>query len=136
MAALTTKSKYGLAALFYMSKEPTKTFQIKEIADNANIPQKYLEQLLVQLKKEGIVTSIRGAGGGYKFAKSPDEITLFDIFSILEGDLCDSDSKTGNPALDLFWADMTQRMKSAFELPLSELKQYEKKANEIFSYVI
>lgn len=136
MAMLTTKSKYGVAALFYMSKNPTKTFQIKEIAENANIPQKYLEQLLVQLKKEGMLQSIRGAGGGYKFAKNPDLITLSEIITILEGNLCDTDSRTNNNALDMFWEDTAQQIKSLFDIPLSDLEKYEHQSGELFNYTI
>lgn len=61
--------------------------QIKLIAENQDISIKYLEQLVTMLKSGGFVRSIRGAKGGYMITKPPDEITLSEIFSALEGPL-------------------------------------------------
>merc|ERR1712013_519223 len=67
MAIVSTKGVYGLTAILILAKEKNKDLlQIKEIAAKGEIPQNYLEQILVTLKKSGLVESIRGANGGYK----------------------------------------------------------------------
>ena len=70
MAIISTKGIYGLTAIIILAKEKeNKLLSIKQIAEKGDIPQNYLEQILVVLKKNGIITSIRGAGGGYVLAK-------------------------------------------------------------------
>jgi Rrf2 family protein len=61
--------------------------QIKSIAQNEGISNKYLEQLISILKAGGITRSFRGPKGGYELARSPKEITLKDVFIVLEGPL-------------------------------------------------
>ena len=67
---LSTKGRYGLRAMIdlavYSEKEPV---SIQSIADRQNISERYLEQLMASLKKEGLVKSIRGANGGYQLAR-------------------------------------------------------------------
>lgn len=68
---LSTKGRYGLRAMIdlavYSEKEPV---SIQSIADRQNISERYLEQLMASLKKEGLVKSIRGANGGYQAGKT------------------------------------------------------------------
>ena len=59
--------------------------QVKDIAKNQTISERYLEQLLLPLKSAGLVRAIRGANGGFELAKRPSEIRLLDIFSVAEG---------------------------------------------------
>jgi len=58
-----------------------------EIAQNQNISLKYLENLLASLKAAGLIRSVRGKNGGYMLARGPEEITLHDILTVLEGSL-------------------------------------------------
>ena len=67
-----------------MKKEPV---SIQSIADRQNISERYLEQLMASLKKEGLVKSIRGANGGYQLARPAIGISVGDILRALEGDL-------------------------------------------------
>ena len=60
---------------------------IKAIAEREDIPEAYLEQLIAVLKKEKLVTSTRGAQGGYVLARRPEEITVGDVLRALEGGL-------------------------------------------------
>ena len=110
--------------------------KIKEIAANASIPQNFLEQILLELKKQGILTSIKGAHGGYKLAKELKDITLKDILLILESDIFSDNYKTDNLALKLFWEDLKENVSALFEIPLSELKNYQLKANQTLNYSI
>lgn len=74
---LSTKGRYGLRAMIdlavYSEKEPV---SIQSIADRQNISERYLEQLMASLKKEGLVKSIRGANGGRPEASGSDEDIL------------------------------------------------------------
>ena len=84
---LSCKSEYALLALLelatqYQSGEP---LQIRQIAAQQNIPDRYLEQLLATLRRGGIVKSQRGAKGGYILAREPWKITLLDVLTCLEG---------------------------------------------------
>ena len=67
MAGISTRGIYGLAAMHVLSHAPrNRAMQIKEIAAMTQVSHSYLEQLLSALRKGGLVTSIRGANGGYK----------------------------------------------------------------------
>lgn len=83
---LSKKTKYALHALTYLAKkkqqEPT---LIVEISNNANIPRKFLESILLDLKKQGILISKMGKGGGYLLRKTPDEIKLSTIIRLFNG---------------------------------------------------
>ncbi|MBD2677558.1 MULTISPECIES: Rrf2 family transcriptional regulator [Nostoc] len=84
---LSCKCEYAILALLeiaahYESGEP---LQIREIATQQNIPDRYLEQLLATLKRGGIVKSQRGSKGGYLLTREPRKIILFEILECLEG---------------------------------------------------
>ncbi|MBD2186266.1 MULTISPECIES: Rrf2 family transcriptional regulator [Aerosakkonema] len=84
---LSCKSEYALLALLeltihYQSGEP---LQIRQIAAQQNIPDRYLEQLLATLRRCGLVRSQRGAKGGYVLGREPWKITLLDVVYCLEG---------------------------------------------------
>ena len=137
MIGISSKTIYAIAALQELGSIPDKeVLKIKEIAANASIPQNFLEQILLELKKQGILTSIKGAYGGYKLAKDLKDITLKDVVLILESDIFSDSCKTDNPALKLFWEDLKQNVSSLFEIPLSELKNYQLKADQTLNYSI
>jgi Rrf2 family cysteine metabolism transcriptional repressor len=137
MIGISSKTIYAIAALQELGSIPdNKVLKIKEIAANASIPQNFLEQILLELKKQGILTSIKGAHGGYKLAKELKDITLKDVLLILESDIFSDNCKTDNAALKLFWEDLKQNVSSLFEIPLSELKNYQLKADQTLNYSI
>lgn len=85
---VSTRGRYGVNAVFELAlrygEEP---MSLKTIAERQCIPLPYLEQLIIKLRKSGIVKSVRGAKGGYSLLISPDELTIHDVLTILEGDL-------------------------------------------------
>lgn len=86
---LSTKGRYGLRAVVDLAVHATESaVSISSIAKRQGLSESYLEQLIAKLRKAGIVTSIRGTNGGYRLAKSPDEISVGDILRALEGKLC------------------------------------------------
>lgn len=85
---LSTKGRYGLRAMIDLADFSEETPQsIANIAARQSISDSYLEQLMAKLKKAGLITSIRGAQGGYVLAKDSGEISVGDILRALEGDL-------------------------------------------------
>ena len=85
---LSKKSEYACLALIYLAgcfgSEPVK---MADIVSRYNIPKKYLEQILLQLKNAGIVKSSRGSAGGYMLAKHPAKISLAEIIRLIDGAL-------------------------------------------------
>ena len=85
---LSTKGRYGLRAIIDLAMNGQDgPVPISSIASRQSLSESYLEQLMAKLKKAGLVTSIRGAQGGYFLAKSSDEISVGDILRALEGDI-------------------------------------------------
>ena len=96
---LSCKTEYALLALleltaYYDEGEP---LQIRQIAAQQSIPDRYLEQLLATLRRGGLVHSQRGAKGGYILGREPWQITLLDVINCLEG-LDSKASKNEDPA--------------------------------------
>ena len=83
---LSTKGQYGLRALLdmaiYQNEGPG---TLNNIAERQGISEGYLEQLMMPLKRAGIVKSIRGAHGGYLLTKDPKNVTVGEIIRVLEG---------------------------------------------------
>ena len=85
---LSKRSKYGLkAALFLARQTPDQPILVSEIAAAEGIPKKFLEQILLELKRSGVVESRRGKGGGYLLRRGASEISLGEIVRILDGPL-------------------------------------------------
>ena len=83
---LSTRGRYGVKAMFELAKSYGETpVSIKEISERQNISEYYLEQLFSSLRKAGLVKSIRGAQGGYVLSREPKDITIKEIFNVLEG---------------------------------------------------
>ncbi|MFL1895782.1 RrF2 family transcriptional regulator [Aquimarina sp. 2-A2] len=83
---LSKKTKYGLKALTYIArKQCSEPVLISEIAESENISQKFLESILLTLRKNGLLGSKKGKGGGYYLIKSPSDITMASVIRILEG---------------------------------------------------
>jgi len=137
MVGISSKTIYAIAALQELgSIDDTAVLKIKDIAKNANIPQNFLEQILLELKKQGLLTSIKGAHGGYKLVRGLEDITLKDVVIVLESDIFSDIYQTDNPALKLFWEDLKDNVTKVFEIPLSELKNYELKVTQTLNYSI
>jgi Rrf2 family protein len=87
-AVLSRKSKYGLRALLVLAHEDgSGPMLVSALAAREAIPKKFLEAILLELKRSGLVQSRRGKGGGYSLRRSPAEITFGDVIRVLEGPL-------------------------------------------------
>ena len=93
---LSTKSRYGLRALFDIAyNSGNLPAQIQDISRRQEISPRYLEQIFQSLKKAGILKSKRGPQGGYCLSRSPEEITVQDIIVATEGDVALVDCVNG-----------------------------------------
>ena len=81
---LTQKGKYAIKALVFLA-EKGELVRTQEIADGAQIPKKFLETILIELKNHGLVASRQGASGGYYLNRAPTEISLAELYRIFEG---------------------------------------------------
>ena len=83
---LSTKGRYGVRAMYELAKHyGDAPMSIKEIAEHQGFSDSYIEQLFSSLKKSGLIVSLRGARGGYKLSRPPEEITVGQILRVLEG---------------------------------------------------
>lgn len=89
---LSTKGRYGVKAAFDLALHYGEgPIPLKSIAERQNLSDPYLEQLIAILRKDGLVTSVRGAQGGYMLSRDPSKITVGDILRSLEGPLAPSE---------------------------------------------
>lgn len=85
---LTKKGKYGLKALVHLSKVPPgQLVFVGDIAAKNNIPKKFLDAILGELRNAGFVQSRKGKEGGYRLAKLPSEIKIGHVIRVLDGPL-------------------------------------------------
>lgn len=83
---LSKKTKYGIKALTFLARcEESNPVQISEISKKENISHKFLESILLTLKKAGLLGSKKGKGGGYYLRKHPTEIKMTEVIRVLEG---------------------------------------------------
>lgn len=82
---LSKKCKYAIHALVHMAKAPKEKYLIKEISEACNIPKKFLEAILLDLKRAGILGSKQGKGGGYSLRKEPDDVNLAEVVRLFDG---------------------------------------------------
>ncbi len=96
---ISTKGHYGVQAMFELARHyGTGPVSLRAIAGRQEISEHYLEQLIAGLRKAGLVSSVRGAQGGYILARDPADIKVGDIVRVLEGPIapveCVNDNET------------------------------------------
>jgi len=90
---LTTRSEYALLALTYLARNVNRGYlSVDKIAKAQGIPPKFLEQILLSLKRARLVRSAKGQKGGYCLAMAPDKIRLADVIRVLDGALAPTES--------------------------------------------
>lgn len=86
---LSTKGRYGVRLMIDLASHYGKgPVSLKDVAKRQELSEKYLWHLISPLKHAGLINAVRGAFGGYVLAKSPREINLKDIISVVEGPIC------------------------------------------------
>jgi len=85
---LTRKSKYGVKAMLFLAQQSARRpVLIADMAEREQLPKKFLEAILLELKRHGLLGSKKGKGGGYFLGRDPSEITLGQVIRILDGPL-------------------------------------------------
>lgn len=85
---ISKKAEYALRALVAMSRSTVGTvFSIQTLASEESIPLKFLEQILLVLRKGGLLISRRGAGGGYQLARAASRISVGEVLELIDGPL-------------------------------------------------
>jgi Rrf2 family protein len=135
---LTLAGEYAIRTMIHLAENEDKEIvTIKEIANQQNIPEKFLRKIIPQLCSAGLIKSYKGINGGISFAKSPDEITPYDIIQAVEGPLalnkCLIDkefcSNTRWCSVHTLWCDLLAMMrqklssKSIKELAIESMKR-------------
>ena len=115
---------------FLFQKGPV---QLRLISENASIPHSFLEQLILNLKKSGLVKSTRGAKGGYQLTKSPDQVVVNDIFSAIDPLLIET---ANDDSLTFFWTDFDTHIREYLNLSLKNVMDNVKKKEQVLTYTI
>lgn len=142
---ISTKGRYGLRALIDLAvNSEEEAVSINSIAARQNISESYLEQLMGKMKRAGLITSIRGAMGGYRLAKLPQEISVGDILRALEGNLhaveCSGFEESGCEGADFcvtkyVWQKINNSIAQAVdEITLDQLVLESKKVKDKTEY--
>jgi Rrf2 family protein len=94
---LTTRSEYALLALIHLARQQPDVFvSVETIAQAQGIPPRYLEQMLLALKRVRIVASVKGQHGGYRLNRPPDQIALAEVVRLFDGALAPTESVSVN----------------------------------------
>jgi Rrf2 family transcriptional regulator, iron-sulfur cluster assembly transcription factor len=117
---VSTRGDYAARALLslalHSSDRPT---SVKEIAERTNLPQPYLEQILLAVKGAGLVRSKRGVGGGYVLAREPSRITLAEILTAVDGPMTtlmdEHDHCEGHCMLQEVWVGVSDEMRKLLD---------------------
>ena len=81
---ISTKGRYALRMMLEFAMNPNECTKISQVAKRQGISDKYLEQIVTQLSRAGLVRSVRGAGGGYLLTRTPEGYTVGEILRVLE----------------------------------------------------
>lgn len=137
---VSAKADYGLRAVLVLSMAYGRgTIQSSDIAKSQNIPESYLVQLLNQLRKSGLIRSVRGPRGGHELVRNPDELTVGDVLAVLDGPLDllgrgeDRPSSGSDELFCQVWSDVESAIQDViFSITFAELSsRYEKHQTNI-----
>lgn len=141
---LSTRSRYGVRLMIELALHYRQgALQLTNVAERESISLKYLGQIVIQLKNNNLIKSVRGAQGGYLLARAPEKITLREIVEALEGDLNIVDcvetndcSYKENCVTNEIWKQLSDLIKKTLEkITLAELAK-KKNNNFALNYVI
>ena len=142
MIRLSTKGRYGTRLMLNLAQHHNggqKATILKNVSDEEEISIRYLEQIIIPLKINKLVKSIRGAGGGYILARNPADIRLSEILHALEGTCClvecveDDDYCERTPTCPTHevWKEASDMLKNYFEnISLQDLVKRSKKKSK------
>ena len=96
---VSTKGRYALRVMVFLAKRTDREYvPVKEIAEQEEISQKYLESIMTILSKAGFLRAVQGKGGGYRLSRDPSEYTVGSILKLTEGNLAPVSCTTHGPS--------------------------------------
>lgn len=120
---LTNKAEYAIRLVMFLSSTNGKLIKAEHISEKESIPRPFLSQIVVDLRKAGLVKAVRGLGGGLQLAKKPESITVLDVVEAIEG-----------PVSVFKCVEQTDYCEKRTNCPLCGLWQVtQKKISDIFS---
>ena len=137
MFGISAKGIYGISAVLELALRYNEgAVQIRDIAEAQDIPRHYLEQILVALKRGGVVKSFRGAQGGYTLAAAPQDLRLLDVMTLLEGPVNITPGGRGDARLQGLWHDLAQGARDRLDRSILELMDEIRAAQNRLDYTI
>ena len=109
MISVTSKSRYAVVALAELARSGSDPVPIGQVAQRRGIPVQFLEQLFSTLRRAGILTSHRGARGGYTLARPPDQINVLEVVQALDGVVGEEGKEAGG-----IWEEGVEALRSTF----------------------
>jgi Rrf2 family protein len=132
MISITSKSRYAVVALAELARHPDAPVSAGAIAERREMPLQFLEQLLSSLRRAGLVTSHRGAKGGYTLVRPAGEITVLEVVQALDGVVGEEAKEAGG-----IWAEGVAALRACFgEATIQEIADRELPADGPSSYQI
>lgn len=132
MISITSKSRYAVVALAELARHPDLPVSAGAIAERRGMPVQFLEQLLSSLRRAGLVTSHRGAKGGYTLVRPAGEITVLEVVQALDGVVGEEAKEAGG-----IWAEGVAALRACFsETTIQEIAERELPAEGPSSYQI
>jgi Rrf2 family transcriptional regulator, cysteine metabolism repressor len=107
--SVTSKSRYAVVALAEVARSGPTPVPIGQVAERRRIPVQFLEQLFSTLRRAGILTSHRGAKGGYTLARPADEITVLEVVQALDGVVGEEGKEAGG-----IWEEGVEALRATF----------------------
>ena len=137
MIDISVKVKYALAIVFELSSSKDNSLtSIKTLSDTCNVPKKYLEQILLNLRRSTIVKSTRGSQGGYALASPPEKISVLTIKESLEGKKDLTEGYCGNDTLKQYWKSVDSLLETRFNMTIADLLKEKEKYEKYLTYTI
>jgi Rrf2 family protein len=139
----SAKTEYACLAMIRLAAqfESGELIRVRDIAAAHNIPARFLVQILLQLKGAGLVSSTRGASGGYRLARAPEKISLSQIMTVMEGPRSvgftsdAADTPEGQALLEIWDTVSRQTQKLLSDVTLEDLMQRARKQSGNMFYI-
>jgi Rrf2 family protein len=107
--SVTSKSRYAVVALAELARSGEGPVPIAQIAERRRMPVQFLEQLFATLRRDGLLQSQRGVGGGYRLARPATEITVLEVVQALDGKVGEEGKEAGG-----IWAEGVDALREVF----------------------
>ena len=141
MMKISTRGQYALLIMTELAEQAAEKFiPLKLLSHRHNMSVKYLEQILIQLSKAGLIKGVRGSNGGYRLVKKTEEYTTGEILRALEGDLSPVGEKKNNVVTDVgnieYWKNFEKVVNEYVDsVTLDKLVENNKEKSSLMYYI-